>query len=146
MVVAAALTKNSSLATNPIEMLKSNKEGTIMLEPGIWKTYLCIMVASFAFFFLVLFLWKQFFDKIWKDEKYLELADTHKWYYLSNWAQNVHHILICSYIFWIGFNSTCDNSYPFIFFFDDVCLMTIQKEYVFAIMITLGYLVFDFIT
>ena len=95
---------NSTAAVNPISLLKDNKEGTIFMEDGIWKTYLMIFTASFFFFSFVLLFWKVWFDKVWKDEKYLALKDTEKWYYLSNWAGNCHHIIIFTYVMWVGYN------------------------------------------
>ena len=76
----------------------------------------------------------------------MDLTQKEKWYYLSNWAGNVHHATIFSYLCWLAVNSSCDNAYPFIWFYDDVCFVTVQKEFVYAAMLTMGYLLYDFIT
>ena len=68
-----------------------------------------------------------------------------KWYFVSNWTGNVHHLIVLSNIIWISNHSICENPYPFIALADDVCLMTVQKEFVYSILITLGYLVQDYL-
>ena len=61
------------------------------------------------------------------------------------WAGNFHHVLILVLVVYNFMNSECEDSYPLIFFFDDVCFYNIDRNCVRTALITCGYLTYDFL-
>lgn len=132
---------------NPLAKI-SPEEGTIFMEPGIVWTYLAIFWITFFAFFVVIYGWKFFFD-FYKsqDENYTKQPEMFKWLYVQNWAGNTHHIIVSFYCFYNVFTLKCDDKHHLIASMtgDDVCLMRVQKECVYGIVFTMGYLCYDLI-
>ena len=74
-------------------------------------------------------------------------TDGEKWYKLSGFGANVHHAIIFTYGTYIMWGMPkCDSEAPFpnwIWFKDEVCFMTVQKEMAYAVSLTIGYLCYD---
>lgn len=59
------------------------------------------------------------------------------------WAGNFHHIPICYLVFKNLLNPDCDNAYPFMVLYDDLCYYSVDKYSVYTMMVTCGYLTYD---
>jgi hypothetical protein len=105
------------------------------MEEGIWKDYLAILISTFVFFWIVIYAWKLFFDKVWAKPDYLSKPISQKWFYVQNFAGNVHHIMIFTYvaIVYLKFDPLAT----------DENFMKNRKEYVYGIMFTSGYILYD---
>lgn len=135
-----------STSKNPIDLMDRSKR-TIWLEDGIGQTYAVIFFSTFVIFWAIIFSFKAFFDKVWRSEEYLKFNSSERWYWVSNWAANVHHICICSYIVYTcGWTYCSKTDKPYIYaLVDEVCLMEVHKDAVYGIMFTLGYFIYDYI-
>jgi len=61
------------------------------------------------------------------------------------WAGNVHHVAILVLVVYFLINSECEDSYPLIFFYDDVCFYNLDRNCVMTALVTCGYLTYDFL-
>ncbi len=65
--------------------------------------------------------------------------------YLSLWTANTHQVLIGFVVFYTLCNSECENAYNFIFIHDPVCFYTQDNGCVKGVMISVGYLSYDYV-
>ena len=97
-------------------------------------------------FYTLYYFWSFFFSTILARKSYIAKTDTEKAYYLSTWTANVHHLFIFVYsAYQFLANSSCEGAYPLIWMKDETCFLTVQKEFVYAGFITMGYLAYDYI-
>lgn len=120
---------------------------TIFTEPGVGWKYLQISISSFVGFWFILYAWRYFFD--WykrNDTNYKNFPENFKWYYVQNYAGNVHHLSIFTYCIYSLFTVKCGNKGNTMIAAvngDMLCLLSAQKEAVFGMVFTMGYLVYD---
>lgn len=63
---------------------------------------------------------------------------------MALWPANTHHFIIMAVVWYTFYYSECDESTPYGWWNDDVCMMTFNKNYVYCAMITTAYLTYDF--
>ena len=93
---------------------------------------------------MVFHFWKVLFSIIQHPE-YISKDFSDKTEYLSLWTANTHHFIIVFVVLHFLKNSECQGAYDFIFLHDPVCVYTADYGCVRAVMITCGYLSYDFI-
>ena len=65
-----------------------------------------------------------------------------KW--VASTVSHLHTVMIVSYVFYIFTHSSCEDSYNFIWFFDDECFLKADQRFVYCSLITAAYLSNDF--
>ena len=65
--------------------------------------------------------------------------------YLSNIIANTSHSAVCIFSFYNFAAPDCDEPYPFKWFVDDICFLSVDVKFGCACSMLIGYLVFDFI-
>jgi len=126
-----------------VDKLKTNKYGLTVTNNIDLIYYTCFFFGVWLFFFLLYFAIKWFHDTCafsWYASKDQHIKN--RW----NGAviANVHHLSIFIYVFYIFTHSVCDNAYPFIWFYDDVCFLTMDKKFVYVSLFSAGFLCNDF--
>ena len=58
---------------------------------------------------------------------------------------NTNHIVICAFAFYNFIVPDCENPYPFKWFADEVCFLSVDVKFGAACSLFMGYLLFDFL-
>mmetsp|Transcript_19237 Transcript_19237/g.29492 ORF Transcript_19237/g.29492 Transcript_19237/m.29492 type:complete len:185 (+) Transcript_19237:102-656(+) len=116
--------------------------------------YLMWFAQATAFFFGVYFFWYLFFETKAGSliaggmiDRYHKRNASDRAYMLSAWTGNTHHVIICFLIFEVMiWDQPCSNT-PGVFAWlhDMECFTSIDKRHVFANMVSLGYITYDFV-
>ena len=100
-----------------------------------------------SFFAGVLLFVKLVYDKYKKPEFYMKKTEVEKLYFISIIVANTHHIIIFFAATYALFHPECTPDSPFIFqiLSDPVCFYTVDSLCVKTCLITLSYMLYDFI-
>lgn len=123
---------------------EGKKDGSIFAKSTDFQSYMQIYVASFLVFAGIYQVWKGVFTFM-KHPPYMTKDAQKKLEYLSLWTANTHHLTIFLTAIWVMCNSECEGAYPFIFLYDPVCFYTQDNLCVKSVLVTCGYLTYDFI-
>ena len=104
------------------------------------KWYFC----SIIFFAAVFFFWRAVFETL-KPERYTKKNSTEKSVFVALWTANVHHLIINYFVFQSILYPTCNPSMALAQMRDELCYWTADEIAVRNLMITCGYLTYDFI-
>ena len=135
--------KYKPVTPNPLEKLKVYQDGNIFEEPENLNNYLQFYFGSMIVFFIGFHFWWFMVEYVFKPKEYFAKSQRDKMYYVSLWGANNHHVVACIAGFMNYFNSPCEGSYPFVWFYDDVCKLQVDPRFVCSSMITCGYLTYD---
>ena len=134
-----------------VNTLKNNKEGIFHVNDGDILFYQQEYFMGIAFFFAVYYFWKFVFDhelmpiatvkKRWSDRK----TDADKAIFISTWAANTHHCIIYVACYLAFKYPQCEDPYPWKWFKDDLCFITVDTNHVKISIFTACYLSYDYI-
>lgn len=107
--------------------------------------------VGIAFFFGVYYFWKFMFENglipiavlklRWQERK----TEQDKAYFLSTWAANTHHFMLYFMVYYAFNNPQCEDPYPWKWFRDEICFITVDTNHVKIGIFTASYLSYDYI-
>ena len=95
-------------------------------------------------FFIVLKAWDLFFRAI-GYKFYLDKDDYDRLDLRQLYTSNTHHVIVLVLVFYSLLNSECSDAYNYIWFKDEVCFYSVDKQHVINVMFAVAYLIYDFI-
>ena len=133
-----------STSINPVTEMTTDKSGSVLPKPEyLWLYLVCYF--SFLLFFTLLGAFNSFFIPWIAPGKYEKKTLMEQKYFTSLFVSATHHVIISTYVIWIYCNSQCEGAYPFIWFFDEVCQLEFDSNFIYAGMITASYLTYDYV-
>ena len=61
------------------------------------------------------------------------------------YTSNSHHVVVTALVFYSLLYSECSDAYNYIWFKDEICFYSVDKQHVKNVMVTCAYLIYDFI-
>lgn len=105
-----------------------------------------IYISSIVLFSIINITITQFFEKVWGPVGYLAKSSSAKSYWLSALIGNIHHIMMVIFAYYTFNNPTCkEDALPLEWYRDKLCMITVDKKFVYSNMITSGYMTYDYV-
>lgn len=132
------------MAVSIIDSLPLNKrDGTIITSDTDWQIYVGFFFGSMLFYALLTMSLDVILGKY--REAYMALDRIKQKVYLSNIIANCSHSAVCIFSIYNFSSPDCTDPYPFKWFVDDICFLSVDVKFGCACSMLIGYLVFDFI-
>ena len=120
--------------------------GSIFIDSSDFVSYRNWFVGWTLAFFFILQAWDLFFRAI-GYQHYLKMETYERLVFRQLYASNSHHVIVTALVLYsyMAVSSECQKPSNFIWFTDEVCFQTVDRQFVKNVMVTLGYLAYDFI-
>lgn len=130
------------VASKAIDSLKTNKSGTALLRNVDIAYYSLFYLTGWAFFFTAYRISKYLHYKC-KPHWFARLDQMTQKKWIAASISNLHAAIIVTTVCYIFTHSVCENSYAFIWFFDDTCFLTMDQRFVYCSLVSAAYLSHD---
>ena len=135
--------ENMVATPKAIENLKTNKSGSSFLHSFDIVYFALFYLAMWLFFFLMFKLSKYLHQKYQpKWFKRLDVDTQEKWIGAS--VSHLHSAIIVISLSYLWTHSICENSYNFIWFFDENCFLTMDQRFIYCSLVTASYCSHDY--
>lgn len=118
------------------------RDGRILIDDDDLLTYIYVYIGSAVFFLIMFHVIKFIFDKSnWNE--YTDKNDDDRTMFIVMWTSQIHHIFVPLYATSLIYGA-CSTGEPWGWMKSDVCMMEMNKGFVYCVMITLGFMAQEF--